>query len=192
MKKSLLAVLLVAALVLPVVPTFAADEGAMELDIKAGFNLMSNAKIDDFDVDESVDTAFAAGLDFFYFVMPELAIGAGVDYVFNSKVNNSPIKAGWTNLYVQGKYVFDTGNDVFNNVYPLLQIGLGVLRVDPDDNLDTESGLYWGIGVGTTIKENFLVELLYSQNKAKLKSGPMSTDLKYSTMQFKVGYKFNF
>ena len=38
MKKSLLAVLLVVALVLPVVPTFAADEGSMELDIKGWFN----------------------------------------------------------------------------------------------------------------------------------------------------------
>ncbi|MBO7431398.1 MAG: outer membrane beta-barrel protein [Elusimicrobia bacterium] len=193
MKKSLLAVLLAFALVAPV---FAADEGAMELDIKAGFNVMTNVKIDDFDTDESVDPAFSAGVDFFYYVMPELAIGAGVDYVFNSKVANSGnLKAGWTNLYVQAKYVFETGNDIFNNVYPLLQIGYAILSTENLEEVDIDSnGLYWGIGVGTTIKENFVFELLYANNKATLGNphGSETADLKYSTLKLKIGYKFNF
>ena len=190
MKKGLLALLLAVALVAPV---FAADQGAMELDIKAGFNLMSNAKIDDFDYDESVDPAFTAGVDFFYYVMPQLAIGAGVQYVFNSKMDKTDgIKAGWTNLYAQAKYVFDLGDDLFNNIYPLIQIGYGILRTDPDA-LEDSNGIYWGIGAGTTIKENFLVELLYSNNNATIKDGPgYSADLKYSTLQLKVGYKFAF
>lgn len=193
MKKGLLALLLAVALVAPV---FAADEGAMELDIKAGFNLMSSVNVDSpvpgYDVNEDIEPAFTAGVDFFYYVMPELAIGAGISYIFNSKVKNSDMKAGFTNLYAQAKYVFETGNDVFNNVYPLLQIGFGMLRIDPDDGLDTESGLYWGIGAGTTIKENFLVELLYSQNKADIKQYGYTANGKYKTIQLKFGYKFAF
>ncbi len=193
MKKGLLALLLAVALVAPV---FAADQGAMELDIKAGFNLMSSVDVDSpvpgYDVKEDIDPAFTAGVDFFYYVMPQLALGAGVQYVFNSKVKNSDMKAGFTNLYAQAKYVFDLGDDLFNNIYPLVQVGYGMLRIDPDDGIDPESGLYWGIGAGTTIKENFLVELLYSQNKADIKQGPYTADGKYTTLQLKVGYKFSF
>jgi opacity protein-like surface antigen len=190
MKKSLLAVLLAVAMVAPV---FAADEGAMELDIKAGFNLMSNAKVDDWNYDESVDPAFTAGVDFFYYVIPQLAVGAGVQYVFNSELDKTGGKAGWTNLYAQAKYVFDLGDDLFNNIYPLVQIGYGILRMDPEEAEDS-NGIYWGIGVGTTIKENFLVELLYSNNNASVKNFTFidSVDLKYSTLQLKVGYKFVF
>ena len=188
MKKSLLALLLAVALATPV---FAADQGAMELDIKAGFNLMSNVDFNSWDAD--VNPAFTAGVDFFYYVMPQLAIGAGVQYVFNSEIDKTGgDKAGWTNLYTQAKYVFDLGDDLFNNIYPLVQVGLGMFRLDPDYDYDLESGLYWGIGVGTTIKENFLVELLYSNNKATVKHGPVSNDVKYKTIQLKVGYKFNF
>ena len=56
MKKGLLALLLAVALVAPV---FAADQGAMELDIKAGFNLMSSVDVDSpvpgYDVKEDID-----------------------------------------------------------------------------------------------------------------------------------------
>lgn len=190
MKKTLLALLLAVALVAPV---FAADQGAMELDVKVGFNLMSNVKVDDWEnFDESVDPAFTAGVDFFYYVMPQLAIGGGIDYVFNSEIKKTNgTKAGWTNLYAQAKYVFDTGNDIFNNVYPLLQIGYGILNIDGDAEVDS-NGLYWGIGAGTTIKECYVFELLYSQNNASLKNFPSAVDLKYSTIQLKVGYKFTF
>ena len=192
MKKGLLALLLAVALAAPV---FAADQGAMELDIKAGFNLMSNVKIDDWNYDESVDPAFTAGIDFFYYVIPQLAIGAGVSYVFNSKIDDSgpgDPKIGWTNLYAQAKYVFDLGDDLFNNIYPLVQVGYGILRLDPDDIDIDSNGLYWGIGVGTTIKECVVLELLYSNANATLGKSPHTSDLKYKTVQLKVGYKFAF
>ena len=188
MKKGLLALLLAVALVAPV---FAADQGAMELDIKAGFNLMSKGEVDSRSAD--VDPAFTAGVDFFYYVMPELAIGAGAQYVFNSKMDKSDdLKIGWTNLYAQAKYVFDLGDDLFNNIYPLVQIGYGILRTDADEDIVDSNGLYWGIGAGTTIKECVVVELLYSQNKADIKQFGYTADGKYTTLQLKVGYKFAF
>jgi opacity protein-like surface antigen len=189
MKKGLLALLLAVALVAPV---FAADQGAMELDIKAGFNLMSSVDIGGWDGD--VDPAFTAGVDFFYYVMPELAIGAGAQYVFNADIDKAPIKAGWTNLYAQAKYVFDLGDDLFNNIYPLVQLGYSILRTDPDEDFVDSNGMYWGVGVGTTIKECVVFELLYSNGNSKFKDGPRPgvSDLKYKTVQLKVGYKFSF
>ena len=61
MRKGLLALLLAVALVAPV---FAADQGAMELDIKAGFNLMANIDVDG-EGDADVDQAFTAGGEFY-------------------------------------------------------------------------------------------------------------------------------
>ncbi len=190
MKKSLLALLFAVALVAPV---FAADQGAMELDIKAGFNVMSKVDVDKMKDIDDIDPAFTAGVDFFYYVMPQLAIGAGVQYVFNSKMDKSDdLKIGWTNIYAQAKYVFETGNDVFNNIYPLVQIGYGILRTDADEDIVDSNGLYWGIGVGTTIKENFVFELLYSNSNATFIGEPSTYDFKYSALQLKFGYKFTF
>ena len=194
MKKSLLAVLLVAALVLPVVPTFAAEEGQMDLDIKAGLTLMS--KVDQEGSNGDVDSAFLAEVDFFYYVMPELAIGAGINNIFNAKAKDAvgEPKVGFTNIYAQAKYVFETGNDIFNNVYPLIQIGYGITNIDSDGLEVDSNGLTWGVGVGTTIKENFMFELVYFQDKGTIKAKglPITSDFTYSTLAVKVGYKFNF
>ena len=188
MKKLLVSMLLAVALVAPV---FAAEEGAMELDIKAGCNLMSRIEI--YDSKRDVNSVFTAGVDFFYYVMPQLAIGAGAQYVFNSRVKQfANFKTGWTNIYAQAKYVIETGNNFFNNIYPLVQIGYGILNVDSDYFKTDSNGLYWGIGAGTTIKENFVFEILYSNNNAVAENFDQTTDVKYSTLQLKVGYKFTF
>ena len=193
MKKSLLALLLVAALVLPVVPAFAADEGSMELEIKAGLTLMPKIAGDK---TNDVESAFLAEVDFFYYVMPELAIGAGINNIFNAKAKDAvgEPKVGFTNIYAQAKYVFETGNDIFNNVYPLIQIGYGITNIDSDGLEVDSNGLTWGIGVGTTIKENFMFELVYFQDKGTIKAKglPITSDFTYSALAVKVGYKFNF
>ena len=89
--------------------------------------------------------------------------------------------------------MFETGNNIFNNVYPLFQIGGSILRLDTDSEIEVGSnGLYWAIGAGTTIKENFLLEILYSKCNAKVKEDFFRGDLKYSTLQLKVGYKLPF
>ena len=191
MKKSLLALLLAVALVTPV---FATDNKVGEIDVKAGFNFISNVTVDTADYDESVDPVFAAGADLFFYLSPQLAIGAGVDYIFDHELPNTDgLKEGWINIYAQAKYMFETGNNIFNNVYPLFQIGGSILRLDTDSETEVDSnGLYWAIGAGTTIKEKFLLEILYSKCNAKVKEDFFRGDLKYSTLQLKVGYKLPF
>lgn len=190
MKKILLAVLLAVAMIAPV---FAADEGSMELDVKAGFTFMARGDIDKVG-DGDVNSAFLIGADFFYYVNPEFAIGAGLTNIFNSKVQDTPgdPKLGFTNIYAQAKYVIDTQDDVFSNVYPFLQIGYGIVNVDHDYVEVDSNGIYWGIGFGTTIKENFKVELMYLHNSAtfKAKGTSMTVDATYSALALKVGYRF--
>ena len=198
MKKGLLALLLVAAMV---APAFAAEKGSMEIDGKLGILFSPTMKIEAGGISESsdMDTTFSLGADFFYYVANEIAVGAGLEYAFESEVN-SFMKYGATNLFIQAKYDIDMQNDVFNNIYPIVQLGYGINTISGDaaDFIDFKNGLYWGIGLGTTIKENFIVELLYSFNYGKdeidpsvIEPGsPRSADLTVKTFKLKVGYKF--
>jgi opacity protein-like surface antigen len=190
MKKMLVVVLLAVALVAPV---FAADQGAKELDVKAGFTFMAKGDIDMLG-DSDINSAFLIGVDFFYYVKPELAIGGGITNIFNAKIQDAPDKPkiGFTNIYAQAKYVIDTQDDVFNNFYPLLQIGYGIINVDCDYVEVDSNGICWGIGIGTTIKENVQLELMYLKNNGTLKASGTSytSDATYSALAIKLGYKF--
>ncbi len=200
MKKLLAVVLLAAAMV---APAFAAEKGSMEIDGKLGILFSPTIKIEA-DGGEShssdLDTTFSLGADFFYYVANEIAVGAGLEYVFESEVkeSNGFMKYGATNLFVQAKYDIAVQNDVINNIYPIVQLGYGINSVGGKDAdyVDLENGLYWGIGLGTTIKENFIVELLYSFNYGTQKpkevypGEPDSADMTVKTFKLKVGYKF--
>ena len=195
MKKGLLAVLLALAIVAPV---FAAEKGSMEVDGKLGVLFSPTMKMEADGESESGDfkTTFSLGADFFYYVETNIAIGAGLEYVVPSEADDSDgaLKYGTTNLFVQAKYDFVIENDVFNNIYPIVQLGYGINSISGDlaDAVDMKNGLYWGIGVGTTIKENFIVELLYAFNYGEVdpKGAPFTVDTTYKAFKLKVGYKF--
>ena len=92
--------------------------------------------------------------------------------MWNSKhkvqLNDGP-KFGFTNIYATAKYKFNAGKV---NIYPFLQLGLGVSNVDDfelisreegiseKDKFEFNSGAYYGIGVGAEYP-NVVLELLY-------------------------------
>jgi len=202
MKKGLLAVLMAAALV---VPAFAAEKGSMEIDGKLGLLFSPTMKVEASGMSGDIDynTTFSLGADFFYYVEKEIAVGAGLEYVVSSKIdklNGESVPSGFdshcgtTNLFFQAKYDFIIENDIFNNIYPIVQLGYGIVSVSSDlsDVVDVKNGLYWGIGVGTTMKENFIVELMYALNYGTIepKEGPITVDATLKVFKLKVGYKF--
>ena len=202
MKKSLLAVLLAVVLVSPV---FATDKGTMQLDVKAGMPVNQELKVkgDNTNINYDLDTTFSLGADFFYYIDSNIAVGAGIDHIFETKIKydggvSANDKVGFTNVYLQAKYDFVLNNDIFNSIYPIIQLGYGLLDLDfntdfPGASWEGESGLYWAIGVGTTIKENFIVELIYSFDYGKMKFKPSNDtyDLTYKILKLNVGYKFS-
>ena len=103
-------------------------------------------------------------------------------------------KCGTTNIFVQAKYDFAVQNDILNNIYPIVQLGYGIVSISDDlsDFVDVKNGLYWGIGVGTTIKENFIVELMYALNYGTIepKEESITADATLKIFKLKVGYKF--
>ena len=198
MRKLLAVVLLAAAMV---APAFAAEKGSMEIDGKLGLLFSPTLKMEmtGYSYDYDCKTTFSLGADFFYYVEKDIAIGAGLEYVVPSEEDESGVgafKYGTTNLFVQAKYNIAVENDIFNNIYPLVQLGYGINSFDAnisETEADVENGLYWGIGLGTTIKENFIVELFYSFNYGELKpkTEPVTVDTTYKALKLKVGYKFS-
>ena len=220
MKKGLLAVLMAVALI---VPAFAAEKGSMEIVGKIGLNLNPNvaasgelAKNGEFkpfvygDCDCDVNKSVLIGAEFFYYLKKNFALGFGINNNFDADLQdlqNGDLKfnseIGFTNFYFAVKPKIELKSEAFKSIYFLGQLGYGLLRFDStykigDNNEEKLSeadgnGLYWGIGVGSELRENFIVELLYSVNygstKEKFVTG-RAADLTYKTLTLNIGYKF--
>lgn len=179
MKKSILAVLLMVALVVP------AFSETLEVVGKVGMGF--NSKIDNNGSGMDVNSPFIVGAEGYLYLLPVVGLGAGISNVFDSEVKDSNgIKFGMTNVYfsVKPKIGF------IADVYLLGQLGYGLVRVT--DIEKAESGLYWGAGAGVELS-SFIVEILYSNNKMTIKPSPSDPqfDVTHSMVSFNVGYKFS-
>ena len=195
MKKSLLVLILAVALV---VPAFAA-KGDMSVNAKVGLGVNSNVTISGIegssDVFEGfkVDMPFMLGAEFFYGMDDILSVGFGANYVFNTAAKfESQIKGGTTNIYVAVKPEFKVESDFFTSVYLIGQLGLAMPRYDWNGySPSVDSGIYLGTGFGTTIKDAFLVELVFSSSNGSVSEDGDSFDVQYTATTINVGYKFN-
>ena len=197
MKKSLLTLLLAVAMVAPAF----AEKGDMDLDLKLGYTLSNSAKLEYDGIGEgedsgSTDKNFILGADFYYYLNSNVALGVGINNIFDSKADYGyDDKYGFTNIYFSVKPKMDLKSDIFTGVYGIAQIGYGILRLDYDDEVihpDKKNGLYWAVGAGAEIMKNFIFELIYSCNNASIEIpyGP-SNDIKYSAFSVNIGYKFS-
>lgn len=212
MKKSLLVLLLALALVTPV---FATDKGDMEIVGKLGLNL--NPKVEAsgsfvdvgafnpyFTGDSDVNMSVLIGAEFFYYLNKNVALGVGINNNFNADLKDMKDygldykgEVGFTNFYFAVKPKIELESKVFNSVYFLGQIGYGLFRFDGHEYGEADgNGLYWGIGAGTEIYKNFIVELLYSFNYGSIKlkeefGGDETADLTYKIFTLNIGYKFS-
>ncbi len=195
MKKSILAILLVVALVLPV---FASEKKDMEVDLKVGYILDNNVKLylDSGTDSGSTNRGLILGTDFYYYVASDLALGLGVNYIFDSKANYVySDKYGFTNVYFVIKPKMDLDPDILDSFYFIGQIGYGFFRFSPDNDYEMEdrsieNGLYWALGVGLEIMDNFILELIHSFNYGYVNTNNHRSDMRYSELSISAGYKF--
>lgn len=205
MKKGLLAVLLAVAMV---VPAFAA-KGDMSVNAKVGLGVHNSVSVlssspKDTYMRFDTEMPFSIGAEFFYGLMDNLSVGAGVNYGFDSKFKKTPlgsadIKAGTTNIYGAVKPEVKVESDIFSSIYLIGQIGLSMMRAEIDasgaPSLDIKNGLYVGFGIGTTIKDCVIVELVCSSANGTLEKflffGGEDVDVQYTATTINVGYKFN-
>ena len=195
MKKSILAILLAVAFLTPV---FASEKKDMELDIKLGYTLDNNVKLYMYEEIDSGSTNMGCilGTDFYYYVASNLALGLGINYIFDSKANYGyDDKYGFTNIYFAVKPKMDLDSDILNSFYFIAQIGYGFFRLDYDNSpgvkYSTDNGLYWSLGFGLEILDNFILELIHSFNYGYVNVNNDARDMRYSTLSINVGYKFN-
>ncbi len=195
MKKSILAVLLAVSLAVPV---FASEKKDMELDVKLGYTLDNNVKLylSDGTDSGSTDKGCILGTDFYYYAASNFALGLGMNYIFDSKADYGwSDKYGFTNVYLAFKPKLDLDSDIIDSFYFIGQIGYGFFRFEYDNTNDgaspsVENGLYWGLGVGLEILNDFILEIIHSFNYGYVKFDNSRNDMRYSVLSINAGYKF--
>ena len=195
MKKVVLAVLLAVAMVVPV---FATDKGAMEVDVKAGLLIepILMCEYSGYKYSYPAETTYSLGADFYYYVVNNLGLGAGINHIFQSKMSEdwgSDGKIGATNIYLSVKPVFELQENKFiDKIYLLGQLGYGLFNNEKmssaEPSKEADNGMYWAIGVGVE-KFNVIVELMYSVNYSYFDWWKESWT--YRNIAINVGYKFN-
>ncbi len=196
MKKMLAAMLLAVAMV---VPAFATDKGAMEVDVKLGYIIEPLLMENETDAEKwgyNTESTFSLGADFYYYVVNNLGLGVGINHIFANNMNdswNDEVKVGATNIYLSVKPVFELQENKFiDRIYFLGQLGYGIMDSDEisyGSSTKLDNGMYWAIGTGIE-KCNIIVELMYSVNYSYFDywGGEIWT---YRNIAINVGYKFN-
>jgi len=210
MKKLLVIVLLAVAMVAPV---FAIDKGDMEIVGKLGVATNSTIVWCDDGVSEGYNknSALSIAVEGLYYIFPELPIGLGINYQFNSEISDkfyglSSSESGVTNIYLTIKPIAKTDSKIFTALYAIGQIGYGLNRLDMNGSFPGEgvewknevdsNGLYWGLGAGFEIMNDFVFEFIFSTNYWSSKSentvsGSDTDDMKSTALTLFAGYKFN-
>ena len=75
-------------------------------------------------------------------------------------------------------------------------LGLAVFRTKhgreiADNNNDAKDGVYYGVGAGLNINDNFNVDVMYKENKGKYEIGTKDYKADYRRVSLGVGYNFN-
>ena len=202
MKKSLLGLLLAVAMV---VPAFAA-KGDMSINAKLGLGVDTSVRVSgsgmgDFGYSLKPDMPFMLGAEFFYGTSDMFSVGFGANYVFDAEAevpfgSGAKCEGGTTNIYVAVKPEFKVESDIISSVYLIGQFGLSMGRAEAkasgsSQTFDLDSGIYLGAGFGATIKDAFLVELVFASCNGEITIEGQSGDIRYSITSVNVGYKFN-
>ena len=223
MKKSLLGLILAVALV---APAFAAKgdvsvNAKLGLGVSNNLNMNYSTLIgssgaylsDDMQQGYSMENPVSLGAELFLELIDNLSVGLGVNYGFDSKAKTDLVvfaaspsttkyKVGTTNIYLAVKPEAKIESNIFSSIYLIGQIGFSIQRTELEyskgslPSIDTKNGLYLGLGVGTTIKDYVIVEIVCSSAKSTwnaywLYGDGVDVDVQYTATTINVGYKFN-
>ena len=217
MRKSLLTMILALSFISPL---FAAEKGDMEIVGKLGVAVNTTdvyvyEEYGDEVYNYEKNPALSIAVEGLYYLLPELPIGLGINYQFNSEkskpvinsITSSSYESGSTNIYLTVKPTAKIDSKIFTALYAIGQIGFGLNRLDYsgwylddgdkiyyEEEVDS-NGLYWGLGAGMEIMNNFVFEFVFSTNNwtSKWKEpGDSSTRDRQSTaFTLFAGYRFN-
>ncbi len=215
MKKFLAMILAFAVLALPVTPAFAKnlDDDEMEIGrhaipIKVGYGFSQGGAaginrdyIQRFDLEDGY--IFSIGY-LYYSNYDSTGIGFAVDYMpaTEAKDSNGDVKVGLYNIYFTINPGLKSGNTF--DFYLPLHIGFSFPFKEVKDTVTADIdcgdfGVYYGIGLGTTIKKSFVIELMYTfsgafidQKQKKKTDDSLFFGTNYGGIRLNIGYNFHF
>ena len=201
MKKSLLALILAVAMVAPAF----AQKGDKSINAKLGLGVNNylnehmggyHGMPDGMGMGIKMEMpAISLGAEFFYGLMDNLSVGAGISYGFkaNSKeIEGEKVEVGATNFYVAVKPEAKIESDIFTSIYLIGQIGGSSVSMEAAGESKTaDMGIYLGFGAGTIIKDCVIVELVVSSSNGSVSEDGMTVDLQYTATTLNIGYKFS-
>jgi hypothetical protein len=167
---------------------------------KLGISFNGNST---WDIDESIfggadlsfdfDPGAVLAVEYFKPVTQHVDLGLGVAYQFKRDVDftsDTDLEFKSIPAYLALKY--NSGK-----IYLVSQLGYSSLDLDydgdSDDNIDTDGGLYYGLGAGYKFAENKFWELLYSVSNGEIKdkSGDIEKyDIENSQLTLSFGMSF--
>ena len=128
--------------------------------------------------------AMEAGAEYRYAVTPGLERGGGVAYQAHKDVKEYKAEMyDSVPVYATAKYTFDTAAPV--KPYVTGDLGYWI------NNNDAKDGVYYGVGAGLNINDNFNVDVMYKENKGKYEIGTKDYKADYRRVSLGVGYNFN-
>ena len=218
MKKNFTLLLLVAFLVAPLSHIVAKglddDEieiGRYAIPVKVGYGFNQagaaavNKVVERFDLENSYLLSIGY---LFYSNIDSSGYGFAVEYMPATEVKDSDgaVKIGLYNIYFMINPNLKSNIANTFNLYLPIHIGISVpykeVKSEVNDDIDPGMlGLYYGIGIGTTIKKSFFIELMYTFSGGFIdtytKSKRQGDDTlffgtTYGGLRLNIGYNFHF
>ena len=216
--KKFLALLLLALVMVPFSQSFAKelDDDEIELGryaipVKVGYGFNQagaagvNKVVERFDLENSY--SFSIGY-LFYSNIDSSGFGFALEYMPATEVKDSDgaVKIGLYNIYFMINPNLKSNVADTVNLYLPIHIGLSFpykeVKSEVTDDIDPGMmGLYYGIGIGTTIKKNFFIELMYTfsggfidtYTKSKKKGDDtLFFGTNFGGFRLNIGYNFHF
>lgn len=155
--------------------------------IKMGVDFNGEFDYDD-DGDEDVDSGISLSGEYLFQQQANADFGLGVTYQFDRQTEDRKDDFNFIPVYGVIKLTPEMGNQY--QPYFVGQLGYNFFNADVD-NIDTDNGMYYGVGAGFKANDQVDVELLYTVNNGEIDpDGEDAFDVEYSKLRLGVSLSF--
>ena len=178
---------------------FAQEDQGFKFTVLGGLDMFGNITVeaDGDDEDEDVNIGVFFGAEGAMALSETFYAGLGLRYHLPREVDaDDGVGFNFIPIYA----LFQLNFPMEGAIVPYIvgHIGYNFFIVDEDDvedewgvsGIDSEGGLYWGIGGGVYITENVSIQALYNVNYGELSKDDYTIDVSYSKLTLAAAYTF--
>jgi len=173
---------------------FAQEDQGFKFTVLGGLDMFGEITLenDDIDFDEDVNVGLFLGAEGAMALSETFYAGLGLRYHLPREVDaDTDIEFNFIPIYALFQLNFPMDGAIVP--YIVGHIGYNFFIVDADDfapDIESEGGLYWGIGGGVYITENVSIQALYNVNYGELSKDDITIDVSYSKLTLAAAYTF--